>query len=426
MTRADSLDTGYRPRAQFVPYHMRTQRHALLVAHRRAGKTVACVNDQIDMAVRDQTGSGRYGYIMPFINQAKEVAWDYVKAYAAPIMVGKDEGDLIVRLRNGSRFRLYGADHPDRIRGGYLDGVTLDEYGDMKPSLWTDVVRPMLADRKGRATVIGTPKGRNDFYRMSERAKLDPEWFHAMLRASETGILDAGELAAARAEMDEEAYKREFECDFFAAIKGAIFGGQLSEAEIEGRIRLVKHDPRLPVTTAWDLGVGDSTAIWFAQQAAGETRLIDFYEASGVGLDHYADALRQRPYNYRSHILPHDVAVTELGSGKSRLETLRSMGVERVRVLPALRVEDGIAQARLMMATCWFDAKTCADGLEALRQYRYEYDERTRDLRQRPLHDWTSHAADAFRYLAIGLRTNAGREDRPRQRRQVDNYRYGR
>lgn len=180
-------------------------------------------------------------------------------------------------------------------------------------------------------------------------------------------------------------------------------------AEAVERIGRVAPDPRLPVHTAWDLGVGDATAIWFYQLAGREIRLIDYYEASGAGLDHYARELQRRGYAYGEHILPHDARVQELGSGKTRVETLTGLGF-RPRVLAAHKLEDGISAARLLLARCWFDAERCARGLEALRHYRCEWDARRQTFRERPLHDWASHGADAFRYLAMGLREE--REER--------------
>ncbi|MGH6961436.1 MAG: hypothetical protein ACREE7_13195 [Dongiaceae bacterium] len=265
------------------------------------------------------------------------------------------------------------------------------------------MIRPALADRRGWAVFIGTPMGRNAFWQLYRRALGDDAWFTALFRASATGVIDATELEAARAAMSEEEYAQEFECSFDAPATGAYYGRSISDAEAQGRIGAVPWEPELPVHTAWDLGIGDSTAIWFCQQAGREVRLIDFYEASGVGLDHYARALQGRPYVYGEHLLPHDVQVREIGTGKSRLETLAGLGI-RGRIVPNLPVDDGIQAARNLLARCWFDADKCGRGLDALRLYRRTFDERLKSFSVRPLHDWASHAADAFRYLAIGLR----------------------
>jgi hypothetical protein len=204
------------------------------------------------------------------------------------------------RARGGARIRLHGADNPDRLRGNYLDGVVLDEFGDMRPSIWGEVIRPMLADRQGWATFIGTPKGRNDFAKVFERSQSSPEWFSAMLRASQTRLLPEAELESAREEMTLEQYEQEFECSFDAAIMGAYFGKELAQAEREGRIRALHYDPELPVHTSWDLGVGDPTAIWFWQIAGQEIRLIDHCENSGQAIPHHVAEINAR--NYREGV----------------------------------------------------------------------------------------------------------------------------
>jgi hypothetical protein len=380
------------------------ERFTVVVAHRRFGKTVFAVVRLVAAAMLNEKAAPRYAYVAPFYNQAKAVAWDYLKHYARRFAGARfHESELRCDLPNGARISLYGADNPDSLRGLYLDGVVLDEFAQMDPRAWSEVIRPALADRQGWAVFIGTPLGRNALWRLYEQAKTAPGWRAVLHRASETGLLPAAELAAAKAAMSEAEYAQEFECSFDAAIRGAYYGPQLAAAEAEKRIGRVPHEPRLPVHTAWDLGIGDATAIWFFQRARHEVRLIDYYEASGVGLDHYARVLQQRGYAYGEHLLPHDARVQEMGSGKTRVETLQGLGI-RPRVLDAHRREDGIDQVRLLLPRCWFDAEKCARGLEALRHYRSEWDARRQDFRQQPRHDWSSHAADALRYLAMGLR----------------------
>ncbi len=223
------------------------------------------------------------------------------------------------------------------LRGLYLDGVVLDEFQQMDPRVWSEVIRPALADRKGWALVTGTPMGRNAFWQLYERAKATPDWQAALYRASETDALPAEELAAARAVMSEEEYAQEFECSFDAAIRGAYYGKAIAQAEAEERIGRCPMIPNLLVHTAWDLGVGDATAIWFYQRHRRRLRLIDYAEASGAGLDHYARLLQARGFAYGEHVLPHDARVQELGSGKTRVETLTALGI-RPRVLSAHRV----------------------------------------------------------------------------------------
>ena len=225
-----------------------------------------------------------------------------------------------------------------------------------------------------------------------------------MLRASETGLIPPGELEAARAIMTAEQYAQEWECSFDAAIIGAYYGREIAEAEEAKRIGHVPADPALKVHTAWDLGIGDSTAIWFFQVAANQIRVIDHYEASGHGLPHYAAVLAAKGYQYGHDYLPHDAKARDLGTGRTRIETFRELTGRVPRVLRAGKVMDGINAARVTMARCWFDESKCREGLEALRQYRADYDEKKRVFRDEPRHDWTSHTADAFRYMAMAWR----------------------
>jgi len=379
-------------------------RFKVIVAHRRFGKTVFAIVRLLLAAMQNKERAPRYAYVAPFYRQAKAVAWDYLKEYGRLFADARfHESELRCDLPGGARISLYGADDPDSLQGLYLDGVVLDEYAQMDPRAWSEVIRPALADRGGWAVFIGTPMGRNAFWRLFEQARTAPGWRAVLHRASETALLPAAELAAAQQAMSEAEYAQEFECSFDAAIRGAYYGPLIAAAEAATRICRVAPEPRLPVHTAWDLGVGDATAIWFFQRAGQEVRLIDYYEASGVGLDHYARVLQQRAYVYGEHLLPHDARVQEMGSGKTRVETLQSLGI-RPRVLDAHRLEDGINEVRLLLPRCWFDAERCARGLEALRHYRCEWDARRQVQRERPLHDWSSHAADAFRYLAMGLR----------------------
>lgn len=407
MTAID-IDLGYRAREQFVPFHTRKQRWSCIVAHRRAGKTVACVMDLLDAALRCEKPNPRFAYLAPYYSQAKDIAWSYVKEYGARIPgAGLNETELRLDLPNGGRVRLYGADNYDRLRGLYFDGIVLDEYADMDPRVWPQVIRPALSDRQGWATFIGTPKGHNDFYRIWNGdaetgwpgATNSDDWFALLLKASETGLVHEDELGDARRMLSEDEYEQEYECSFEAAIKGAFYGDGLKRAKLEGRIATIPIDRGLGVWTAWDLGVTDSTAIWFGQTFGREERIIDYYEASGVGLDHYATVLREKGYQYTRHYLPHDVQVKSLSTGMSRIDTLRSLGID-VEVVPNHRVMDGINATRRYLDRCWIDEERCKRGLEALTQYRREYDEKNKVFKLNPLHDWTSHAADALRYRA--------------------------
>ena len=404
--RVIDLHSPYIARAQFRPLHLRKTRWLVGVAHRRAGKTVACINDLIKGATQCQYHNPRFAYIAPHLNQAKDVAWNYLKEYTAFIPGRKvNESELWVEfpVHDGvARIRIYGADNPDRMRGIYLDGVVLDEFGDMDPTVWTQVIRPALTDRKGWAAFIGTPKGKNTFHRVWREAEGNADWTRVMLKASETGLLAEAELADASKDMSTDEYAQEFECSFEAAVKGAYYGDLLATAEAEGRITSVRYDPALPVHTAWDLGMADSTVIWFVQVVNREYRWIDCIKGEGVGLDWYAREMQARGYVYGEHYLPHDVQVRELGTGKSRIEVLGGLGI-RATAGSALPVADGIQALRPLLANSWFDADKCKQGIEALRMYRRDYDEKRQEFRVAPLHDWTSHYADAAREFAVGF-----------------------
>ena len=411
---ARTVTIDYTPRAAFLPYHASDKRYSLTVAHRRAGKTVARINKLIRCAASAEIENPRFGYLAPYYIQAKDIAWNYLKSYSYPILAigGKvNESELsVIFAHNGAQIRLYGAENAERLRGLYFDGIVADEAQDITPQALTQVIMPALADRKGWLDLSGTPKGWGNLLGESyKRAKDDPQWFVQMLKASETGLIDADELKNLRAMMPENEYLQEFECSFDAAITGAYYAKELQQAQMDGRIGRVPYDKALKVNTAWDLGVSDSTAIWFYQQTGREIRVIDYFEAAGHGLDYYARELDKKGYLYGKHFAPHDIQVRELGSGKSRWETAKGLGIT-FQVLPADSVQDGISTARLLISRMYFDEHKCAIGIDALRQYREKRDEK-RGVNLGPLHDWSSHAADAFRYLSMGFNETQTRRE---------------
>jgi phage terminase large subunit len=417
----ETIDLGYRARSQFVGFHRRSQRWACIVAHRRAGKTVACVMDLIDAALSTTKPNARFAYVAPLFVQAKDVAWGYVKQFSAMVPgVKLNESELYVEYPNGARVRLYGADNYDRMRGIYLDGLVNDEYGDQDPRAWSEVLRPALADRQGWATFIGTPKGPNGFYDLWQTAQHSDEWFTLMLKASETDIIPAGELAALRSSMTADEYKQELECSFEAAVKGAYYASEMEAMKTDGRICRIPIDKYVEVDTSWDLGMRDQTAIWFVQRVGAEVRLVDYYEASGVGLDHYAGYLRdwasKHGARYGTHYLPHDVQAQELGTGRSRLATLDSLGVGSTYVVAIHAVLDGINSVRRMLPKVWIDETRCARGLRCLTMYRSDIDEKTGAFKPRPVHDEFSHGADALRYFAAAYDDRARGKSKPTDR----------
>lgn len=418
---------GYRPRQPFIDFHNRAERWAVLVCHRRAGKTVACVAELVLSALITNKQDARYAYVCPQYNQAKDVAWMYVKRLTADIPgVEYNETELRADLPNGARIRLYGADNPDRLRGLYLDGVVLDEFADMRSSVWGEIIRPMLTDRRGWAVFIGTPKGHNEFHALWKSSELDLTWFRMMLRASESGIVEAEELADARKSMTDDQYAQEFECSFEAAVAGSYYGKEFDQIEKDGRIRRVDYDKALPVYAAFDIGYSDDTAVWFWQMHRGEVHVIDYYAANGYGVDHYAQMLDSKGYSYAKAgnkpflMLPHDArAKTFAAAGKSVQQQFEDLGYTS-RIVPELSVQDGIQAARLTLRQCYFDRDKCADGIEALKLYRREWDDDKRMFRDKPLHDWTSHASDSFRYLAIAWREQVQSTEKPKPRFDTD------
>lgn len=399
------IELEYAPRSVFEDFHDREQRWAVIVAHRRCGKTVSCINDLIYRALTENKEDARYAYVAPYHSQAKTIAWDYLQKYSKPVLAKANQSELWVELINGSRIRLFGADNPDNLRGLYLDGVVLDEYADMKPSIWGAVIRPLLADRKGWATFIGTPKGHNSFYEVYNGATKSGNWFVKTLRASQTGLLDDDELADAFQSMSEDQYLQEFECSFEAAILGAYYGKEMRVLTDSGRITDVEYDDLFPVHTAWDLGYSDDTAIWWYQVVHGEIRVLDYHSSNGQPVSYYTGLIQSKPYKYGIHWLPHDARAKTLASGgKSIIEQISTkIPIESLKIVPSLSLQDGIQATRLALMRAWFDTK-CEDGIECLRQYQREYDEDKKVFRDKPRHDWTSHGADAFRMLAIAWR----------------------
>jgi hypothetical protein len=392
----------YEPREQQEEIHHAIEQHrfTVVVAHRRMGKTVSAINHLIKAAIECDKPNPRFAYIAPTYSQAKRVAWDYLLEYTRPLNATANIAELRVDFW-GRRVSLYGSDNPDSLRGQYFDGVVIDEVGDQNPRIWNEILRPALADRLGWACFIGTPKGANHFAELADRAKSEEGWKYLEYKASQTKILPESELKAAYREMGEDKYNQEFECSFNAAVEGSYYGKIINDLERDGHISDFPRDDLCRSFVAWDLGMGDSTALWVAQLAGKEVRLLDCVENHGQGLDWYVRWLKDNDYAGFSQILPHDVQVRELGTGKSRKEVLEEAGLS-ITVAPRLSVADGIQAVRRLLPRCWFHPRT-KQGLDALRNYRREHDERRQIFYEKPLHDWSSHMSDAFRYLAIGL-----------------------
>lgn len=432
--RVQEISTGYTPRLLQATLHRNVRRFNVIVCHRRFGKTHFSLNEMIDRAFRNDLKNPQYAYIAPTYGQAKRIAWDLLKDYLKNIPgVTFNESDLradIPRPHRGDklRFLLLGAENPGSVRGIYLDGCILDEYAEMDPTIWSQVIRPALSDRLGWAIFIGTPKGQNHFFDVYKAAQDavsqgNEQWFTAMYKASQTGVVSMSELEQARLVMAENEYAQEYECSFSAALVGAYYGKEMEKAENEGRVTSVPYDSNLPTFTFWDLGIDDTTVVWIGQPLGNrEFHWIDYIENSGEGLDWYVRELSQRGYAYEEHVLPHDAGARELGTGKTREETLRKKGLgARTRVLPRQAIEDGINASRNLISKSWFDSAKCARGILALKNYERKWDSKNKIYQSRPLHNWASHGSDAFRTAAMGL-NDAREEQRKYPRQCVSDY----
>lgn len=411
------VEIPYAPRGPFREYHNRKERFAITVAHRRAGKTVAEVNEDGKrvLTVQRRFPPPQVAFISPTYKQSKRNAWPYAKHYFAKIPnIQFSESELTATFPNGGRLIFAGSDNPDSLRGMYLDHASLDEYGDQDPRIWGEVIRPALSDYGGSATFIGSAKGRNHFYRLLKDHENDADFFVRILKASQTGLISERELELARKTMTTEEYAQEYECSFDAAVKGAYYGRDVEQAENDKRITNVPHDRAADTFAAWDLGIGDAMSIWVFQIVGKEWHFIHHYENSGFGLDHYVEWIKALPYVIHKHYLPHDAEARELQTGKSRIEFLKGRGLN-CQIVPRHEVDDGINAVRMTFNRVWLDKTNCARGIDCLRMYRSEFDEKNQVLKSRPLHDWASHSADAFRYAVMGGKELSGQRDRPRR-----------
>lgn len=423
------VDLGYKPRAFQAYLHANMKRFNVIVLHRRAGKSIFAIHEMLDQGLLCPHPNPQLVYLAPTYTAAKRIIWQQLKDLCEKIpgtMINEAELRIEIprpAMKDKVKFILLGAENSTGIRGLYIDYAILDEAAYMEPAVWTSVVRPALADRLGKALFISTPQGLNWFHDIYMQAEEKNDWFRYMLKASESGIIPQEELQAAKELMSDSEYMTEFEVSFAAALVGAYFGQALEKAEEQNRIARVPYDPAMTVKVYLDLGMDDSTAIWFTQNLGGrEIRVIDYVEESGQGLDYFADLLRKKGYSYEEIVLPHDGAVRELGTGKSRLETLKKLlrGV-RIRVARKHKVEDTINAARLLLAKCWFDKDNCARGINALKNYQRAWDPKLKIFQNKPKHDWASHGADAFRLLAMEINENGPTpEDRARYPRFAD------
>lgn len=403
----------YVPRRHFIPLHTSSKRFQFVVAHRRAGKTVAEFNHLLRAAWNNKREHPlpRYAYVGPSFDQTKDLVWGYAKYYAGSIPgTTFSEGELNVMLPNGAGIRLYGgAAAYERMRGVYFDGIVLDEFPLLNPTVFSSVVRPCLADYRGFGIVSGTSNGDDHFHALMKKNANNPNWEFHIIPVTDTDALSPDEVREMTADMSPEEYAREMLCSFDAPIEGSYYGDAMNKLADAGRICAVPYDIATPVITAWDLGMHDETCIWFYQIAGRELHVIDYYQNSGKGLNHYAEVLNTRAlsrdgkvgYVYKAHCLPHDVGARELGTGQSRRQVLTELLDAPIITAPLAGVEDGIAAVRGLMGISWFDKERTKTGVSGLRAY-------ARTKTGRPHHNWASHPADAFRTLATSFHLVAG------------------
>lgn len=414
MSTRQIVESPYKPRPLSLDFHARKERFAVIVAHRRFGKTVMCINDMVDKAIQNPLDFPRYAYISPLYKQSKDIAWTYLKHYAQPLTEKVMESELTVILKNGAMVRLYGADNPDALRGVYFDGVIIDEYAQISPRLFGEIIAPTLSDRKGWCVFIGTPAGNNHFKTLWDDAQLQEIWFKRMFKATETGIIDDEELELIRhlPGSDENTYRQEMLCDFTAAVRGAFYGDQLNDLEDKGNMGNFPYDPDRIVLTAWDIGYTDDTSIWFYQTDGKTFRVIDFLTVSGYSVDDIEAELITRPYAYGTCYVPHDAKNKSFQTGKSTLELMRAKGM-KCKVVANLSVQDGIQAVRKTLPQIQFNTVNAEVklGVDALKQYQREYDDIKKIFKEKPLHDWSSNPADAMRMLALAMNPAAAKRE---------------
>lgn len=410
------VDLPYRfiPRGYQIPALKALEggaKRVVAVWHRRSGKEKTFFNWMITAAFERV---GTYFYLFPSYRQARKALWDgmdregfpFMAHIPAEIIEAKNETELKVKLKNGSIIQLIGSDNIDSIMSTNPIGCVFAEYALQDPRAW-DYVRPILRENGGWAIFDTTPRGRNHAWQLYEMgAKLqasgDPDWFCQILTVDDTGAISKADIEAERREgMDDELIAQEYFCSFSGSMQGSYYGRQMDQAEQDGRISHVPYQPELGVHTWWDLGMSDATTIVFTQNAGREIHIIDAFETSGQGLPDCARVLQQKPYVYASHNAPHDIAVRELGTGKSRLETAASLGI-KFEIVPNIGLQDGIEATRSFLARCWFDRAKTERLRNALVSYHKTWDEKRKCFSDMPYHNWSSHFADSARYLSVG------------------------
>lgn len=413
----------------FIPYeHQKSiynslpqgYKRGVVIWHRRAGKDKTFINILAREALKRV---GTYFYILPYYKQARLIIWEgmdahgfrFIEHFPSQLIKRKESQQMILEWKNGSIIRMLGSDNIDAIVGSNPIGVIFSEFSLHKPAAW-NYLRPILLENKGWALFNGTPRGKNALWRMYKHAQKDPTWFSELLTIVDTQRHDGAPIITEtdieierQSGMPEELIQQEYFCSFEAGLVGTIVGDLIAKADQEGRITKVPWEPNLPVTTAWDLGFDDTNTIWFIQFSGREIWLIDLYSNNRKPAGHYINILNSKPYTYEEHFFPHDVEVHEYSTGKTRRETFEDLGLKNIITIPRMKVADksGISEGhnamRQILPLCWFDKDRCEDGVEGLKSYRREWDEKKEKFSDQPVKDWSKHFADSFRQLAWGI-----------------------
>lgn len=389
-------------------------RRVLVILPRRAGKDVSAFNLVIRAALKK---IGVYYYIFPTYSQAKKVIWDsmtndgmrFLDYIPTELIESTNSQEMKIRLNNGSLIQLVGSDNVDSLMGTNPRGVVFSEYALQDPRAY-QFIRPILTANQGWALFLSTPRGKNHLWELFNIARASSDWYCLKLTVDDTQHIPLFEIEKEKADgiMSDDLIQQEYYTSFTMGVEGSYYAKYLDRMRVKGQIGLVPWESGFKVHTAWDLGVRDSTAILFFQTIGQTVRIIDCYEKSKEGLEHYVKVVQNKPYSYGRHIAPHDIKVREFGTGMTRLEKAAHLGI-RFTIAPDVSVIDGIESVRSALSKTWIDESACGPVLKALENYRQEYDAKRKVYKDHPLHDIHSHFADAMRYLAISLpRTRDG------------------
>jgi hypothetical protein len=390
--------------------------------HRRSGKDKTDINI---IAKEMAVNLGIYYYFYPTYTQGRKALWDgigrdgfkYIDHFPKELLDGKpNDTEMKLKYKNGSLFQVIGTDDVDRIVGTNPRGCVFSEYSLQNPKGW-NYIRPILAENKGWAIFNFTPRGKNHGFDLYELAKTNPKWFVSKLTVDDTNVLTNEDIEEERKSgMTEDMIQQEYYCSFTAAIQGAYYWKEYDKAEKDKRFTNVPYDDSIPVYTVWDLGISDAMSIGFFQIVGKEVHMIDYYEKSNEGFPHFAKVLQDKGYVYGKHFMPHDVRARELATGKTRLETAEShLGKDKISVVPNIGVQDGIDAGRSLFNRLWVDSTKCHEWITLIPQYTKDYDEDRKIFKNTPLHDWTSHGADMYRYAAIVIDKMTNEKSQARQ-----------